>query len=162
MAYPVGYARLKLLFLLLVLSQVAHSAEEYFGRLWEVVAPARFLSSLIYPPDPHIGFLIANIGLVLLEFWCSPLCGASGRAPFGGSGAGSSSNRLTAWATLSGRSRMAGTDLAWAPRSSSSFWYRCSCERSGALGFSRVDKSFHADGRQGDVRGTGHMPCWCM
>ena len=63
-------ARLKLLFLLLVLSQIAHSTEEYVGRLWEVFAPAQFLSSLVYPPDPHGGFLIINIGLVLLGFWC--------------------------------------------------------------------------------------------
>ena len=63
-------ARLKLLFLLLVLAQMAHSTEEYLGRLWEVFAPAQFLSSLIYPPDPHVGFLIINIGLVLLGFWC--------------------------------------------------------------------------------------------
>ena len=59
-------ARLKLLFLLLVLTQMAHSTEEYVGRLWEVFAPAQFLSTLIYPPDPHIGFLIANISLALI------------------------------------------------------------------------------------------------
>ena len=29
-------------------------------------APAQFLSSLIYPPDPHIGFLIGNISLALI------------------------------------------------------------------------------------------------
>ncbi len=61
-------ARLKLLFLLLVLAQAAHSTEEYFGRLWEVFAPAQVLTSLVYPPDPLIGFLIVNIGLVLFGF----------------------------------------------------------------------------------------------
>jgi len=35
-----------------------------------VFAPAQFLASLIFPPDPHIGFLIANISLVLLGLGC--------------------------------------------------------------------------------------------
>ena len=59
-------ARLKLLFLLLVLTQAAHSTEEYIGRLWEVFAPAQFLTSLIYAPDPHLAFLVINIGLAVV------------------------------------------------------------------------------------------------
>lgn len=51
-----------------MLAQAAHSTEEYFGRLWEVFAPAQVLTSIVYPPDPFVGFLIVNIGLVLFGF----------------------------------------------------------------------------------------------
>ncbi len=62
--------RLKVSFLLLVLFQAVHSVEEYFGRLWEVFVPARFLTSVVAPSDPVAGFLIINIGLALLGFAC--------------------------------------------------------------------------------------------
>ena len=62
--------RLKVTFLLLAISQAAHSLEEYFGQLWEVFIPAQFLSSFVWPSDPVVGFLIINISLVALGFWC--------------------------------------------------------------------------------------------
>ena len=63
-------ARLKMLFLLLVFAQAAHSLEEYLGRLWEVWAPARFVSELISPSDPVVGFLVINIGLFAVGLLC--------------------------------------------------------------------------------------------
>jgi hypothetical protein len=56
-------------FLALVVAQVAHSTEEYLGRLYEVFAPARFVSGLI-SQDLERGFLIFNGLLVLVGFWC--------------------------------------------------------------------------------------------
>lgn len=54
----------KLIFIILVLVQGTHSIEEYFGKLWEVFAPARILCSLI-SDDLEIGFLVINIGLFI-------------------------------------------------------------------------------------------------
>jgi hypothetical protein len=54
---------------LLILSQALHSIEEYVARLYEVFAPARFVSSLI-SDDPSIGFLIGNLALVAFGLWC--------------------------------------------------------------------------------------------
>lgn len=56
-------------FLLLMVAQAAHSVEEYATRLYEVFAPARFISSLV-SNDLSIGFLIVNIGLVAFGVWC--------------------------------------------------------------------------------------------
>lgn len=56
-------------FLALVVAQVAHSTEEYLGRLYEVIPPARFVSGLI-SQDLERGFLIFNGLLVLFGFWC--------------------------------------------------------------------------------------------
>jgi len=56
-------------FLALVVAQVAHSTEEYLGRLYEVFAPARFVSGLI-SQDLERGFLIFNGLLVLFGFSC--------------------------------------------------------------------------------------------
>lgn len=63
-------ARMKAAFLLLALAQAAHSVEEYFARLWEVFAPAAFLSSLVSASRPEVGFLVINVSLVALGFWC--------------------------------------------------------------------------------------------
>ena len=54
---------------LLILAQVAHSVEEYFGRLWESFPPARFLTGLI-SGDLESGFLVINVGLVAFGVWC--------------------------------------------------------------------------------------------
>ncbi|MGI9625587.1 MAG: HXXEE domain-containing protein [Longimicrobiales bacterium] len=62
--------RLKVAFLLMACAQAAHSLEEYWGRLWEVFVPAQFLSSFVWPPNPVVGFLIINVSLVALGFWC--------------------------------------------------------------------------------------------
>ncbi|MEX2045218.1 MAG: HXXEE domain-containing protein [Opitutus sp.] len=56
-------------FLALVLVQGAHSVEEYFGKLWEVFPPARFLTGLV-SDDRHLGFLVLNVGLFLFGMWC--------------------------------------------------------------------------------------------
>jgi hypothetical protein len=61
--------RIQITFLLLVLVQGLHSIEEYFGKLWEVFAPAKFLSSLV-SKDPERGFLIINIILFIFGIWC--------------------------------------------------------------------------------------------
>jgi hypothetical protein len=50
-------------------AQAAHSTEEYLGRLYEVFAPARFVSGLI-SHDLERGFLIFNALLVSFGFWC--------------------------------------------------------------------------------------------
>jgi hypothetical protein len=52
-----------------VLTQAAHSVEEYAGRLWESFPPARLVSGLI-SSDLERGFLIANAVLVTLGLAC--------------------------------------------------------------------------------------------
>jgi hypothetical protein len=51
--------RSRLLFLLLVAAQLAHSVEEYLTRLFEVFAPARFVSGLVHS-DLAVGFVTIN------------------------------------------------------------------------------------------------------
>jgi hypothetical protein len=57
------------LFLGLILSQAAHSIEEYGFRLYDVLAPARFISSMV-SSNLALGFAIVNIVLVLFGLWC--------------------------------------------------------------------------------------------
>ncbi len=57
------------LFLSLILAQAAHSVEEYFQRLYDVLPPARFVSGLI-SSDRAFGFAVVNIAIVGLGFWC--------------------------------------------------------------------------------------------
>jgi hypothetical protein len=57
------------LFLCLILSQAAHSMEEYYFRLYDVLAPARFISSLL-SSNLALGFAIANVVFVLFGLWC--------------------------------------------------------------------------------------------
>lgn len=61
--------RLQLAFGGLVLAQAAHSVEEYVGRLWESLPPARFLTGLI-SQDLSRGFLVINVSLVAFGVWC--------------------------------------------------------------------------------------------
>ena len=61
--------RSQLAFLLLVLAQAAHSVEEYVARLYDVFAPARFVSSLV-SNDLAVGFLVVNATLVAFGLWC--------------------------------------------------------------------------------------------
>lgn len=61
--------RSRSLFLALILTQAAHSVEEYAFRLYEVFAPARFVSSLV-SHDLAAGFVMVNAGLVLVGLWC--------------------------------------------------------------------------------------------
>lgn len=61
--------RFRVAFGVLVLAQVAHSLEEYVGRLWESFPPARFLSGL-FSQDLELGFLTINVSLVTFGLWC--------------------------------------------------------------------------------------------
>ena len=56
-------------FLFLILAQGAHSIEEYVTKLYEVFAPARFVSSLV-SQDLALGFLVVNAALVTFGLWC--------------------------------------------------------------------------------------------
>ena len=60
---------LRTAFLLLILAQAVHSAEEYAFRLWDHLAPARYVAGLFGVPPP-LGFLISNGLLVLFGLWC--------------------------------------------------------------------------------------------
>ena len=53
----------------LVLTQAAHSVEEYLGKLWESFPPARAVSGLIFQ-DLERGFLVFNLALVAFGVWC--------------------------------------------------------------------------------------------
>jgi hypothetical protein len=53
----------------LVAVQIAHSIEEYQGRLWEVFGPAHAVSSLV-ADDPARGFVIVNVTIALLGVGC--------------------------------------------------------------------------------------------
>jgi len=61
--------RSKLFFLLLVIAQAAHSVEEYVTRLFEIFAPARFVSGLV-SEDLALGFAIVNAAFVGIGAWC--------------------------------------------------------------------------------------------
>ncbi len=61
--------RSQFVFLFLILTQGAHSIEEYATRLYEVFAPARFVSSLV-SNDLSLGFLVVNAALVGFGLWC--------------------------------------------------------------------------------------------
>jgi hypothetical protein len=56
-------------FLAVVLAQAGHSIEEYRNRLYEVLAPARYVSGLI-SGDHRVGFVIFNAALVAAGLWC--------------------------------------------------------------------------------------------
>lgn len=56
-------------FLGLVTAQSAHSVEEYYGHLYEVFAPARFVSGLI-SQNLQRGFIVFNVALVVFGLWC--------------------------------------------------------------------------------------------
>jgi hypothetical protein len=62
-------ARLKTPFLLLVSAQAAHSVEEYLFRLYDVLAPARYVSEAL-GFDRAAGFVLVNSALVLFGLWC--------------------------------------------------------------------------------------------
>ena len=51
-------------FVLLIAAQAAHSVEECVFRLFDVFAPARFVSGL-FSDDPATGFVIGNVLIVL-------------------------------------------------------------------------------------------------
>ncbi|HEX8574435.1 MAG TPA: HXXEE domain-containing protein [Allosphingosinicella sp.] len=57
------------IFLALVVAQAAHSVEEYVFRLYDLLAPARYVSGLL-GIDRQVGFVAANAALVLFGLWC--------------------------------------------------------------------------------------------
>jgi len=57
------------LFAALILTQAAHSIEEYAGRLYESFPPARFVSGL-FSANLRRGFLIGNAVLIAVGIWC--------------------------------------------------------------------------------------------
>jgi hypothetical protein len=59
----------RIVFLALILSQAAHSIEEYSHRLYDVLAPARFVSGL-FSSDLRMGFVIFNVLLVAFGLGC--------------------------------------------------------------------------------------------
>ena len=61
--------RSKATFLALVAVQIAHSVEEYLGRLWDVFPPARFVTGLI-SEDRRFGFIAFNVALISFGIWC--------------------------------------------------------------------------------------------
>lgn len=61
--------RIRRVFLLLILAQAVHSAEEYFTKLYDVFPPARFASGLI-SNNLALGFLVDNAALVSFGLWC--------------------------------------------------------------------------------------------
>lgn len=52
-----------------MIAQAAHSIEEYAFRLYEVFAPARYVSGLI-STDLRIGFITINVAFITFGFWC--------------------------------------------------------------------------------------------
>lgn len=56
-------------FALLILAQAAHSIEEYTFRLYDVFAPARYVSNL-FSGNTALGFALGNLGIVLFGVWC--------------------------------------------------------------------------------------------
>ena len=62
-------SRGRALFGLVVLAQAAHSVEEYIFRLFDVFAPARFVSG-VFSSNLPLGFAMANTAIVLFGVWC--------------------------------------------------------------------------------------------
>lgn len=69
MVERVGSRQSRWAFLALIAAQAAHSIEEYVFRLFDVFAPARFVSGLV-SSDLGVGFAVANVALVLFGLWC--------------------------------------------------------------------------------------------
>ena len=59
----------RLLFLALILVPAGHSIDEYSTRLYDVLVPARLVSSL-FSPNLSVGFAIFNVSLVAFGLWC--------------------------------------------------------------------------------------------
>ena len=58
----------KTLFLGLAITQAAHSIEEFYFRLFDVLAPARYLSGLV-SDNLALGFAAINALIVVFVFW---------------------------------------------------------------------------------------------
>ncbi len=55
-------------FFILIAFQALHSIEEYYYELWEVLAPARFVSGLV-SSDLAVGFAVINSSIVAFGIW---------------------------------------------------------------------------------------------
>jgi hypothetical protein len=55
-------------FALVILAQAAHSIEEYVFRLFDVFAPARWVSG-VFSEDTARGFALGNAAIVLFGIW---------------------------------------------------------------------------------------------
>ena len=62
-------SRLQVTFCALILAQAAHSIEEYFGHLWDLFPPARFLTGLV-SSNLERGFILLNVLLLAFGAWC--------------------------------------------------------------------------------------------
>lgn len=62
-------ARTRFAFLAVIAAQAAHSIEEYWFRLYDLLAPARALSEAI-GPDRATGFIIGNAAILLAGLGC--------------------------------------------------------------------------------------------
>jgi hypothetical protein len=62
-------SRSRIAFALVILAQAAHSVEEYVYRLFDVFAPARWVSGL-FSTNLALGFALANVCIVLFGAWC--------------------------------------------------------------------------------------------
>ena len=58
----------KRIFLLLIVFQALHSIEEYYYSLWEVLAPARYVSGLV-SSDLAVGFAVINSSIMAFGIW---------------------------------------------------------------------------------------------
>ena len=61
--------RARWLFAALILAQAVHSIEEYRFRLYDALAPARYVSEAL-GFDRGIGFVVTNTALVSFGLWC--------------------------------------------------------------------------------------------
>lgn len=62
-------SRSRIAFALVILAQAAHSVEEYVFRLFDVFAPARWVSGL-FSANLALGFALGNVCIVLFGAWC--------------------------------------------------------------------------------------------
>ena len=65
--------RARIAFALVVLAQAVHSIEECVFRLFDVFAPARWVSGLVaglFGANHATGFAVANVAIVLFGVWC--------------------------------------------------------------------------------------------
>jgi hypothetical protein len=62
--------RSRVLFLVLIAVQAAHSAEEYVFRLYDVLASARAIGDWVGFGNRPAGFIIFNAALLLFGLWC--------------------------------------------------------------------------------------------
>ena len=62
-------SRFQVTFCALILAQAAHSIEEYFGHLWDLFPPARFLAGLV-SSNLELGFILLNVLLLAFGAWC--------------------------------------------------------------------------------------------